>query len=83
MGVGQPGAVLRRLLLVAERKAGDQSDRQLLDRFVADKDQACFAALLERHGRLVFGVCRSVLRQEQDAEDAEAGDRPPGWTRRR
>ncbi len=62
--------MFRRLLLVAERKAEDQSDRQLLDRFVADKDPACFAALVERHGRLVFAVCRSVLRQEQDAEDA-------------
>src|SRR5262245_55856014 len=67
MSAEQLGAVLRRLIL-AERTAEEQSDRQLLDHFIATKDEAAFTALLERHGRLVFGVCRSVLQQEQDAE---------------
>jgi RNA polymerase sigma factor (sigma-70 family) len=70
MAAVQLGAVLRRLRLVAERTGEDQSDRQLLDHFVATRDEAAFAALLQRHGRLVFGVCCSVLHQEQDAEDA-------------
>jgi RNA polymerase sigma factor (sigma-70 family) len=70
MSVAHLGAVLRRLLLVAERTGEGQTDRQLLDYFVTTKDEAAFAALLARHGCLVFGVCRSVLHQEQDAEDA-------------
>jgi RNA polymerase sigma factor (sigma-70 family) len=51
-------------------EAADNSDRQLLERFVATRDESAFAALVERHGRLALGVCRSVLHHEQDAEDA-------------
>ncbi len=70
MNAGTLGAIVRRILLVAEQKPADQSDLHLLECFVTKKDEAAFAALMERHGRLVFGVCRSVLDQEQDAEDA-------------
>src|SRR5262249_24908182 len=50
--------------------ARDQSDRQLLQRFAALRDEAAFALLVERHGGLVYGVCRRLLRHAQDAEDA-------------
>ncbi|HEX2403347.1 MAG TPA: sigma factor, partial [Acidimicrobiia bacterium] len=49
---------------------GRLSDGQLLDRFVARREEAIFEALVHRHGPMVWGVCRRVLRDHHDAEDA-------------
>src|SRR5262245_9403002 len=46
------------------------SDRQLLQRFTLNRDESAFAALLERHGGMVLGVCRRVLGCPQTADDA-------------
>ncbi len=71
MAASQRNAILRHLQrLLGERPAAAGSDRQLLERFVASNDESAFVALLERYQALVLGVCRSVLHQEQDAEDA-------------
>jgi RNA polymerase sigma factor (sigma-70 family) len=45
-------------------------DAQLIERFAADSDEGAFAALVERHGAMVFHACRSILGREADAEDA-------------
>ncbi|HEY7158533.1 MAG TPA: sigma-70 family RNA polymerase sigma factor [Gemmataceae bacterium] len=46
------------------------SDAQLLERFVQRRDEDAFAALVRRHGPMVWRVCRRVLRQRQYAEEA-------------
>jgi RNA polymerase sigma factor (sigma-70 family) len=48
----------------------DLTDRHLLERFVTTQDQAAFAALVQRHGPMVLGVCRRLLRDAHEAEDA-------------
>src|SRR5690349_5197514 len=46
------------------------SDQQLLERFLSERSEVSFAVLVQRHGPMVLGVCRRVLRHMQDAEDA-------------
>jgi RNA polymerase sigma factor (sigma-70 family) len=59
---------LRRVLPAAG--AGGLTDGQLLARFVAGRDEAAFEALVHRHGPMVLGLCRRVLHNLHDAEDA-------------
>jgi RNA polymerase sigma factor (sigma-70 family) len=48
----------------------DLADRHLLERFVRARDEAAFAALVQRHGPMVLGVCRRLLHDAHEAEDA-------------
>src|SRR5262249_28080943 len=52
------------------RPGGAPDDAELLERFVARRDEAAFAALVARHRPLVWGLRRGVLGQVHDAEDA-------------
>src|SRR5581483_10186829 len=55
---------------VRVRDASQVRDGQLLDCFVERRDPVAFETLLRRHGPMVFGVCRRVLGNVADAEDA-------------
>jgi RNA polymerase sigma factor (sigma-70 family) len=71
MANAQLGPVVRHIRkLVAAQHTDEPTDLQLLRAFAADNDDLAFAVLVRRHGPLVMRVCRHVLRQAQDAEDA-------------
>src|SRR5437868_7902976 len=71
MSEGQRGAVLQRLCALIGTQAGtDQTDGQLLERFAVHRESAALAALVHRHGPMVFGLCRRVLGDHHQAEDA-------------
>jgi RND family efflux transporter MFP subunit len=46
------------------------TDGEILERFVRQQDEAAFEELLARHGPMVLAVCRQLLRDPHDAEDA-------------
>ena len=63
-------SILRHLRrVVVQRPDGGLSDAQLLERFARDRDEAAFEVLVWRHGPMVLGMGRRLLRNLQDAED--------------
>jgi RNA polymerase sigma factor (sigma-70 family) len=71
MTTRQAGTILRHIRnLVDAETTRKLTDAQLLQRFAVGHEETAFAALMQRLGGLVWGVCQHLLHQEQDAEDA-------------
>ncbi len=71
MASGQLDQFLRRYRQEASAEAAEQqTDAQLLQRFAATQDGAAFEALVRRYGPMVLGLCRRLLHNATDAEDA-------------
>jgi RNA polymerase sigma factor (sigma-70 family) len=71
MAIGVLGGTLRHLRdLFHDGSSVGLGDGQLLARYVADRDEAAFEALVARHGPMVLATCRAVLKDEHDVEDA-------------
>jgi RNA polymerase sigma factor (sigma-70 family) len=74
MKILRDGTALRQLsVLFNEGVTGAETDGQLLERFATRRGEAsehAFATLVERHGPVVLRLCRSVLRDEHEAQDA-------------
>jgi len=71
MAKAQMDTVIRYLRRAVLRQDGAEwTDGQLLASFIDRKDEAAFEALVRRHGPMVFGVCRRVVPNHHDAEDA-------------
>ena len=64
------GTVVRRLGILAGQDAARPTDADLWESFVRSRDEDAFEALVRRHGPMVLGVCRRILRNDEDAQDA-------------
>ncbi len=53
-----------------QKDTAHTTDGQWLERFIHQKDSDAFATLVRLHGPMVLGVCRRILRNETDVEDA-------------
>jgi RNA polymerase sigma factor (sigma-70 family) len=71
MATSQSSEVIQHLRgAVFLREGAGLTDRQLLEDYLSRREEAALAALVYRHGPMVWGVCRRVLGNYHDAEDA-------------
>ena len=62
--------VVRLMPEFARFRLDGATDGDLLERYVHGRDEDAFAELVRRHGGMVLAVCRRILRNTADAEDA-------------
>ncbi len=73
MAIGRPGIAKQLQTLLNGGAVTGLTDSQLLERFATGRAgcaEPAFAALVERHGPMVLGVCRGLLNNQHDADDA-------------
>lgn len=70
MATSQMSAFIQHLRRMVLRDGAGLTDGQLLEDFVSRRQEAAVAALVRRHGPMVWGVCGRVLRNHHNAEDA-------------
>jgi RNA polymerase sigma factor (sigma-70 family) len=70
MATGQMSGVIQHLCKTVLRDRAGLTDGQLLRDYLGRRDEAALAALVRRHAPMVWGVCRRVLHNVHDAEDA-------------
>jgi RNA polymerase sigma factor (sigma-70 family) len=70
MATAALAGILEQLRTMVHAKAYEESsDRQLLELFLAQREEAAFVALLKRHGPMVLQVCHRIQGNQHDAED--------------
>src|SRR5260370_6595460 len=71
MADGQVNTVIRYIRkLAVPADAENAGDGQLLERFITQRDEAAYEAILRQHGPMVLGTCLRALNNLHDAEDA-------------
>ena len=63
-------AALQNSGMTVRQPGPELADDELLQQFASQRDEAAFETLVERHGPMVQGVCRRILGDAHDAEDA-------------
>ena len=71
MAASQMSSVVRHLRgIIHRQRVADRPDGDLLQLFIRDRNELAFQSLVLRYGPMVLGVCRRILGNQHDAEDA-------------